>query len=106
MSKIESGNHVCSCVIKCESDKKMRDRRWGGYNERERDMLSVGHLLADESVQDVEDQPHKSGVHGQGLDDGPHEQRGKWALLHQLLHHHRQHRLPVDCLLAEAQVGR
>lgn len=62
-------------------------------------------LLHDEPGQDVHDEAAQSGVHGEGLDDGAHEQHGQGVVLHQLLHHHRQHLRRVDVLLSEAQVG-
>lgn len=64
-----------------------------------------GDLLGDEAGQDVHDEAAQSRVHGEGLDDGAHEQYGEGALLHQLLHHHRQHLGRVHVFLPKAQVG-
>lgn len=33
-------------------------------------------LFDDEAGQDVHDEPPQTGVHGERLDDGPHEQHG------------------------------
>ena len=68
-------------------------------------ILAVTDLLQDESRQYVHDKAPQAGVHGQTLDDGPHQQHGEGALLHQLLHHHRQHFRGVHVLLPEAQVS-
>lgn len=68
-------------------------------------MVRAGYLLHDEAGQDVHDETPQAGVHGQGLDDGPHEQHGQGALLHQLLHHHGQHLRRVHVPLRKAQVG-
>lgn len=62
-------------------------------------------LLHDEARQDVHDEASQPGIHGEGLDDGSHEQHGERVLVHQLLHHHRQHLRRVHVLLAEAKVG-
>ena len=63
-------------------------------------------LLVDEPVQDVEHKADEAGVHGQRLDDGPHQEGGQGGLLHQTLHDDGQHLLGVDAAFAEAQVGR
>lgn len=63
-------------------------------------------LLDDEAGQDVHDEASQAGIHGQGLDDRPHEQHGEGTLLHQLLHHHCQNLRCVHVLLPKAQVGR
>lgn len=68
-------------------------------------MARVSYLLHDEAGQDVHDEAPQAGVHGQGLDDGPHEQHGQGTLLHQLLHHHGQHLRCVYIPLRKAQVG-
>lgn len=65
----------------------------------------AGYLLHDEAGQDVHDEAPQAGVHGQRLDDGPHEQHGQGALLHQLLHHHGQHLRCVHVPFRKAQVG-
>lgn len=62
-------------------------------------------LLHDEAGQNVHDEASQAGVHGEGLDDGTHEQHGERVLVHQLLHHHRQHLRRVHVLLAKAKVG-
>lgn len=62
-------------------------------------------LFDDEAGQDVHDKASQSGIHGEGLDDGTHEQHGEGILLHQLLHHHRQNLRRVHVLLPKAQVG-
>lgn len=62
-------------------------------------------LLGDEAGQDVHDEASQSGIHGEGLDDGAHEQHGEGILLHELLHHHRQDLRRVHVPLPEAQVG-
>lgn len=68
-------------------------------------MAGASYLLHDEAGQDVHDEAPQAGVHGQGLDDGPHEQHGQGTLLHQLLHHHGQHLRCVHVPLRKAQVG-
>ena len=68
-------------------------------------VAGAGYLLHDEPGQDVHDEAPQAGVHSQGLNDGPHEQHGQWALLHQLLHHHGQHLRRVHVPLRKAQVG-
>lgn len=62
-------------------------------------------LLDDEAWQDVHDEASQSGIHGEGLDDGAHEQHGERTLLHQLLHHHRQNLRRVHVPLPEAEVS-
>ena len=47
-------------------------------------------LLHNEAGQDVHDEAAQSGIHGERLDDGAHEQHGEGTVLHQLLHHHGQ----------------
>lgn len=63
------------------------------------------YLLHDEPGQDVHDEAPQAGVHGQGLDDGPHEQHGQRALLHELLHHDSQHLRRIHVPLRKTQVG-
>lgn len=62
-------------------------------------------LLHDEAGQDVHDEASQPGIHGEGLDYSAHEQHGERVLVHQLLHHHRQHLRRVHVLLAKAKVG-
>lgn len=62
-------------------------------------------LFDDEAGQDVHYEATQAGVHGEGLDDGSHEQHGKRILLHELLHDHGQNLRGVDVLLREAEVG-
>lgn len=62
-------------------------------------------LLHDEAGEDVHNEAPQPGIHGEGLDDGTHEQHGERVLVHQLLHHHRQHLRRVHVLLAKAEVG-
>lgn len=69
---------------------------WGGVN---------ADLFHDETGQDVHDEASQPGIHGEGLDDSAHEQHGERVLVHQLLHHHRQHLRRVHVLLAKAKVG-
>lgn len=62
-------------------------------------------LLHYEAGQDVHDEAAQSGVHGEGLDNGTHEQHGEGTVLHQLLHHHRQNLRRVHVLLPKTQVS-
>ena len=39
-------------------------------------------LFGDEPLQDVEDEAHQTGVHGQRLQHCPHEESGEGVLLH------------------------
>jgi len=75
------------------------------YNNSSGRGRAGAHLLADEAGQDVHDEAAQPWVHAEALDDGAHQQHGQRALLHQLLHHHRQHLRRVHVLLPVAQVG-
>lgn len=84
--------------------------KWEASNvsiaELQNNWLKFGaNLFHDEAGQNVHDKTTQSGIHGEGLDDGAHEQHGEGALLHQLLHYHCQHLRRVHILLPEAQVG-
>lgn len=62
-------------------------------------------LLDDQARQYIHDEAPQAGIHGKRLNNGAHEQHGEGVLLHQLLHHHRQHLRGVDIPLSKAQVG-
>jgi len=63
-------------------------------------------LFDNQSLHNVHHKADEFGIHGQRLNDGPHEQRRQWIHVHQLLHDDRQHLLSVNGLLTETQITR